>query len=354
MQIKKMACLLFLPNQTKSKYYEKNLLVCYVIITLSLASCGSSGYVYLNYPQKPEVLLPDGVDDIVVVNRSLTKQEDKRAETIEAITTGEIAGSDKLASDEAIKGVFDGLQNKSHIRIVVPDTLRIYGTGTRQTPDRLNWDNVAAICKAADADVLLVLENFDSNSDLIRSAVVEQVSSVITTGKPSTRLPVQARVDVRSYWRLYDPVTKTISDQFQQTYFMTFNLVNSLPPVNALSETAYAAGLDYINRFLPSYYRVKRDMYKKGKGRDKDRFEVGWRSAEVAKWQDAMDVWKGIVENGNRESAGRAALNIAVSYEVLGDTEMALEWAQRAYKDYGDKLSRDYAKVLLRRQKFEI
>ena len=348
-----MACLLFF-TKPNLNIMKKIYVVCSVIITLCLASCGSSGYVYLNYPQQAEVLLPDAVENIVVVNRSLTKDQDKRAETIEAITTGEIAGSDKLASDEAIKGVFQGMQNKSHIKMVVPDTLRIYGTGTRQTPDRLDWDKVAAICNTANADVLLVLENFDSNSDLIRSAVAEQVSSVITTGKPSSRLPVQTRINVQSYWRLYDPETKTISDQFQQTYFMNFNLVNNLPPLNALSETAYAAGLDYINPFLPSYYKVKRDMYKKGKGSDKDQFAAGWRSAEVAKWQDAMDLWKGIVEHGNRESAGRAALNIAVSYEVLGDTEMALQWAQRAYKDYGDTLSRDYAKVLLRRQRFEI
>jgi len=328
--------------------------LCVTIMTLCLTSCGSSGYVYLNYPQEPEVFLPEGASSIVVVNRSLTKEEDKQAEANEAIITGEIAGSDKLASDEAIKGVFDGIRDKSHIRIVMPDTMRIYGTGTRETPDILDWNKVAAICKAAGADVLLVLENFDSNSDLIRSAVVDQVSSVITTGKPTSRLPVQVRVNVKSYWRLYDPYTKTIIDQYQQTHYMNFNLVNSSAPINALPETAYAAGLDYINRFLPSYYRVKRDMYKKGKGSDKYLFDVGWRSAEVAKWQDAMAAWKDVVEVGNRKAAGRAALNIAVSYEVLGETDTALHWAQRAYRDYGDKLGRDYAKILLKRRRFEI
>ena len=346
--------IVFLTNETKSNKMKKIYFPCLMIIMLCLSSCGSSGYVHLNYPQAPQVFLPEGAHKIAVVNRSLTKESDKQSETMEAIRTGEIAGSDRLASDEAIKGVFDGIQNKSHINIVLPDTMRIYGTGTRQTPDKLPWEKVDAICKTSNADVLLVLENFDSNSDILRTAVVEQVSSVITTGKPSARLPVQARVNVRSYWRLYDPYTKTISDQFQQTYYMDFNLVNSLPPSNALQETAYAAGLNYIERFLPSYYRVKRDMYKKGKGSDKYRFEAGWRSAEVAKWQDAMAIWKGIVENGNRKSAGRAALNIAVSYEVLGDTESALQWAQRAYRDYGDKLSRDYAKILLRRKTFEL
>ncbi|MCR8668508.1 tetratricopeptide repeat protein [Aestuariibaculum sp. M13] len=324
------------------------------IMALSLTSCGTSGYVNLNYPQEPLVILPDNVSNVVLVNRSLTKDEDKNAETMEAITTGEVMGSDRIASDEAMKGVYDGIQNKSHIQIIMPDTLRLYGTGTRLTPELLPWDKVSEICEKSNADVLLVLENFDSNSDLIRSAMVDQVNAVITTGKPSARIPTGARVNVRSYWRLYDPYTKTIIDQFQQTHYMNFDLVNGVAPINALGETAYAAGFDYINRFLPSYYRVKRDMYKKGKGRDKDLFGAGWRSAEVAKWNDAIAAWKRIVdENPRSKSAGRAAHNIAVSYEVLGDTDLALQWAQRAYRDYGDKESRDYAKILLRRQRVE-
>tara|TARA_R110000868_G_scaffold291085_5_gene551467 strand:- start:18627 stop:19556 length:930 start_codon:yes stop_codon:yes gene_type:complete len=308
--------------------------------------------VNLNYPQEPEVILPEGINNILAVNRSLTKDGDKQSEKIESIVTGEIAGSDKLASDEAIKGVFDGIHNKSQFNIILPDTLRIYGTGTRQTPELLSWKRVSEMCNNSNADALLVLETFDSNSDLVRSAVTQQVSSVLINGKPSKLLPNQVRIDVKSYWRLYDPYTKTISDQYQQTFYMNFNLLNGLPPLGALPETAYAAGIDYIKRFLPSYYKVRRDMYKKGKGRDKNRFAAGWRSAEVAKWQDAIDIWKGIVENRG-SSAGMAALNIAVAYEVLGDTNLALQYAQLAYKDYGDKLSRDYAKILLKRKRLQ-
>ena len=264
-------------------------------------------------------------------------------------------GSDKLASDEAIKGVFDGINNHGYIKIIIPDSLRMYGTGTRSMPDLINWDKVSDICKSANADVLLALETFDSNSDIIKAAVVDQVNAVITTGKPSPRVPTRTRVNVKSYWRLYDPYTKTIIDQYQQTHYLNFDLINGAPPINALSETAYASGLDYINRFLPSYYRIKRDMYKKGKGNHKDLFDLGWRASEVAKWNEAIEAWKHLVDEYPRsKSAGRAALNIAVSHEVLGNTNSALQWAQRAYKDYGDKLARDYAKILLRRQRREI
>lgn len=324
----------------------------FTILLLIVSSCGSSGFVNLNYPREPQVLLPEGINNILVVNRSLTREGDKKSEKLESIVTGEIAGSDKLASDEAIKGAFDGIRNSNHIKIILADTLRIYGTGTRQMPELLNWKKVSEMCNNANADALLVLETFDSNTDLVRTAVAQQVSSVFVNGKPTQVLPQRVRVDVKSYWRLYDPHTKIISDQFSQTFYMNFNLVNGLPPVGALYETAYAAGIEYTTRFLPSYYKVRRDMYKKGKGRDKDHFSAGWRSAEVAKWHDAIAIWKDILENRG-SSAGMAALNIAVAYEVLGDTDLALQYAQLAYKDYGDKLSRDYAKILLRRKRLQ-
>jgi hypothetical protein len=332
---------------------KKRYLLYLILFMITFSSCSKYGFVHLNYPQAPEAYLPEGVNDIVVVNRSLTKEEDKQKKTIESIATGEIAGSDKMASDEAIKGVYDGIHGKSGTKIIIPKELRIYGTGTRETPKVLDWERVSDICESNRADALLVLETFDSNSDFLISAAADQLSSVLTTGKPSPRVPGQARIDIKCYWRLYDPNTKSIADQFQQTHYMTFDLVNGVPPLNALPETAYNAGQDYTRRFLPSYYRVKRDMYKKGKGSDKNKFKTGWRRAEVANWKGAIELWSGIAENANSKSAGRAALNIAVAHEVLGNTELALKWAQKAYEDYGDKLGRDYAKILLRRKNIE-
>ncbi len=321
-----------------------------VLLSLTIGSCSKYGYVRLNYPQAPSAYLPEGVTTVAVVNRSLTKEEDKQRRIIESVATAEVAGSDRLASDEAIKGVYDGIQGHGEIKIVTPQNSKEYGTGTRETPEVLSWERVTEICDSSEADVLLVLETFDSNSDLLFSAAAEQVSSVLNSGKPSGRIPTQARVNVRCYWRLYDPKSRTITDQFQQTYIMTFDVVGDIAPLDALPRTAYGAGMDYIQRYLPGYYTVSRQMYKKGKGNDKQVFRSGWRSAEVAQWENAIETWKRVVENGSRKSAGRAALDIAVACEVLGDTDQALTWARRSYEEFGNKLGREYAKVLLQRK----
>ncbi len=348
-----LACLLDYTHFQILTIMKKLRLFTYLVVCISLVSCASSGYVNLDYPQEPQLILSEDITNIAVVNRSLTKEEDASNKTLESIATGEVAGSDKLASDEAIKGIFDGIQNRGHFKVVIPSKTRLHGTGTRLTPEILDWDTVSEICATSEADVLLVLETFDSNSDFVFNTAMEQVTSVIQSGKPSGRIPSRARVNVKSYWRLYDPATKTIIDQFQQTHLMDFNLTDGTLPFTALPETAYDAGLQYFSRFFPSFYRVRRDMYKKGKGRDKRLFDAGWRRTEVANWKEAIEVWTEIANNPSSKSAGRAAYNIAVAHEVLGNTDLALEWAQRSYQDYDDKMARDYAKVLLRRKRWE-
>ena len=73
----------------------------------------------------------------------------------------------------------------------------------------------------------------------------------------------------------------------------------------------------------------------------------------MANWQEAIEIWEEVLESANTKTAGRACLNIAVAYEVLEDTDQALEWAKRSYEEYKDKLGKDYAKVLLQRKTLE-
>ena len=181
-----------------------------LIAALVFTGCSKYGYVSLNYPLAPEAYLPDEVSSIAVVNRSLTSEEDEDGKLIEAITTAEVAGSDRLASDECIKGVSDGIIELKDAELVIPGKLRMYGTGTREVPELLDWDLVAEICDSEGADVLLVLETFDSNTDLLLSAATEQISSIIATGTLKPSAPGRVNMNVACYWRLYDPLTKRI------------------------------------------------------------------------------------------------------------------------------------------------
>ena len=160
-------------------------------------------------------------------------------------------------------------------------------------------------------------------------------------------------MNVDAYWRLYDPGTRRIVDQYQHNSFMTFATVGGVPPPDALPRAAYDAGVAYIDRYLPGSYRVKRQLYKRTSGAAKQQFIAGYRRTEVANWDGAIELWEELTDDPKPKTAGRACLNMAVANEVKGNTLPALAWAQKSYEFYNDKLGRDYAKILLRRKRIE-
>lgn len=327
-------------------------IIIMALLALVATGCSKYGYVSLSYPIEPEVYLPESVHSIAIVNRSITDEDAKDAKVLEAIMSTEI-GSDYLASDACIKGVYDAIVKLPQTELIIPAELRMLGTGTQEIPELLEWDLVEEICRKEGADVLLVLETFDSDTDLLLKTTTEQISSILSTGKPKTSPPSQVKMNVSAYWRLYDPGTRRIVDQYQHSDYVTLNTSGGILPPEALPLTAYDAGRAYIERYLPDSYRVKRELYKKTGGAAKHQFKAGYRRAEVANWDGAIELWEPFTDDPKRKTAGRACLNVAVANEVLGHTGPALDWAQKSYELYNDKLGRDYAKTLLKRKRIE-
>jgi tetratricopeptide (TPR) repeat protein len=115
----------------------------------------------------------------------------------------------------------------------------------------------------------------------------------------------------------------------------------------AVNQTSYEAGAIYGERISPSYYTITREFYNKPK-RNRN-LSAGVRKSEVADWTGAIDSWTKALSDRKRKVARRAAYNIAVGYEVLGDLQKAKEWAAKAYTEYGEKMASDYFNQLVYR-----
>lgn len=318
---------------------------------ITLSGCSKYGYVNVKYPVAPQAYFPEHVKTIALVNRSFSSAADKQKSILESIATAEIAGSDKLASDECLMAVYDNGNGQAGVNFVIPSKSKLQRKGSRETPELLEWRMVKQLCDSSKADALLVLETFDSNSDFLINTALDKLGTVLNGGTPTTSLPNNVQVDVLVFWRLYDPSTQKIVDQHQWKSYLNYQRVGSqytMPPPDVLRNTAYNAGSDYIGRFLPTYYTVKRDMYKTTKGDYKHRFEAAFRRTEVANWEAAITDWIAIANSADPETAGRACFDIAVSYEVLGDNDKALEWAKRSYEEYGNKMGKEYVDELMR------
>lgn len=340
----------------------RKVLLLLLVASVWASGCSKYGSVRLKYPTPPKAVLPPYIHNIAIINRSLTADKDKVSSTMETVLTGEIPGLDKRASDKCLNGVYDYIRDwksngfywnsyiDSSINIFIPSQTRFYGTGTREQPQLLDWKIVKQVCDSVKSDALLVLETFNSQTDVLLTEVKKEITGILETGRPVIPTPShQIKMSVATFWRLYDPSTQKIIDEYQFTYYRTFagqGMLSALPPPGALQEAAYAAGQDYIQRFLPGYYYITRTMYKRGKGAEKQSFKKAFRHSSVADWNGAMQIWQELTNSNRRKNAGRACLNMAVACEVMGRYDEAFQWAQKSYVDYRNQLGRDYANQL--------
>ncbi len=314
----------------------------YFLIAGSLAFTGCSKYAMIsfNYPLPPEVALPENVKTIAIVNRSLTAKDDKPGKIIEAVITGELEVSDRKASEQAIFGVADRVRENPDFQCVIPAENKLTGSGTRDMPPPIEWNKVEEICHSSNADALLALEVFDSNSDLLLPGILKKPTPAVD----------ERNFNIVMQWRMYDPASRQITDQYEcrrQLSFQSDGNHLTVPP-KALHGAAYSGGQEYIERFLPGFLIVQRTVFKKGKREDKRSFEVAYRRVETHDWEGAAKTWTEIISHNDYVNTGRACLNMAVYCEAIGDLDEAIVWARKAYVDFGIRQGRDYESALRR------
>jgi tetratricopeptide (TPR) repeat protein len=179
------------------------------------------------------------------------------------------------------------------------------------------------------------------------------VESKDAAGKILTRLEYKATgIAVINFGvRLYDAVNQVIMDEYQTTHRLNFEaqggtlqaaLNQMLNKVEAIKRASYDAGFIYGQRITPTYYKVTRYFF----DRPKKALGEGVRYSEVADWKGAINSWMKVVEGDDRKDAGKAAYNIAVAWEVLGELEKAKEWAARSHTEFREKDADEYYKML--------
>ncbi|MBK7407805.1 MAG: hypothetical protein IPJ40_06825 [Saprospirales bacterium] len=157
---------------------------------------------------------------------------------------------------------------------------------------------------------------------------------------------------------MYDPSTKVIEDEFSvhldESYSATGDQerqarANLPDPVSRSFDLSYRAGQRYGMRIAPVWITVSRSFFAKGKGVHKDAMQQAARLADSDKWEEAAKIWTTLVSTADIKNAGRAAHNLAVANERLGQLEKAVEWAEKAWLELGNKSSKNYLGVLRQR-----
>jgi hypothetical protein len=331
---------------------KKNLLMFCCICSICFASCKSNAYLSVMKPAR--VSLGPEIKSIAVVNR--TVPENKLVNTIEGILTGEFLGQDRQGVQRTIQGIHSVLRNSPNLDAVIANE-EMKGSGSGGTfPVPLSWEVVEELCNKYRVDAILCVETYDSDFIVTRGTKVVDKKDKDGKVVKVTEYYAEGIATVKIGIRVYDPYKRTIADQAHHTdnkrWYASGRsvqqaLIQLIDSKMAMQEVSYAIGKYYGSRISPSWVRVSREFYRKPKSNTY--LAQGGRRADVGDWQGALESWLRASESHKRKVAGRAAVNVALGYEVLGELEEARAWAMRSFTDYGNKTGRTYSNILRNR-----
>jgi hypothetical protein len=312
----------------------------------------SSAWVKLTLIRPSEFVSPDNVKAIAIIDRNI--QEETTRNKLEQIVTGEAFHQDDQAINRITEGFIEACSGTNRFQ-PVRTTERFKSNGTKTSfPTPLDWNTVTDICNKYQTDALLSIEIFDTDFILTNSPVKINTKDNYGNVLPRVEFKATGVAVINVGIRLYDAANRVILDEYQTTRRLNFDAqtvtlqdaVNKLlDKVEAVNRASFDAGFIYGQRITPTYYQVTRYFF----NNPKKKLGSGVRYSEVADWQSAINEWMKVVENGKRKHAGRAAFNIAVAYEVLGDLERAKIWAARSHTEFEEKEADEYYKMLTAR-----
>jgi Family of unknown function (DUF6340) len=325
-----------------------------LIAVTALISCKTQ-QLYLSVVEPAPVTLPSYIKNVGVINRSIPSDKTKGLDILDKALSLEGVNLDKDGAMESIRGLSDELEHNARFNeIKTLNDVEFRTSALTDFPTPLTWEIVEQVCRESGTDALFSLEKFDTDTHLNYSSRKTELKTPLGN-IPALEHQANMETLVKTGWRIYDPGSKLILDEYiyNESVNFTGRGINPLVAASALvgrkdavNQVSNKAGHGYALRIIPFQVRVMRDYYVKGT----NNFKIARRKAQVGKWDEAGQLWEKETANPSVKIAGRACYNMAIINEINGDLDSALKWAQKSYEDTNKKLSLRYVHILQYRQ----
>jgi hypothetical protein len=322
----------------------------FLCIALACVSCSSTNLMSLSVMKPAPVSLPAEIKTVAVVNRTQVSQATQGIDAVHKVLSLESNDLQKAGAKASMDGLSDELLKNNRFTDVKSLNLDLRSYGAGVFPSALPWDSVDRICGQSNTDALFSLELFDAESK-INYGVTPANINVGLASIPAVEHHVNMTTSVKTGWRIYDPATRTIIDEFVLNRDISSSASGINPAVaasalngriEAVKDVSTQAGQAYAARILPYWIRVSRDYFVGGN----ENFKTAKRKAQSGNWDGAAAIWKQETGDPDRTLAGRACYNMAIISEINGNLDEAIQWAQKSYEDYKIRLALDYLNVL--------
>jgi hypothetical protein len=327
----------------------------FICISLACYSCNPTNLMSLSVLEPAPVSIPPNIKKVAVVNRSQASDATKTIDAIHKALSLETNDLQTAGANASIQGLTDELMKNNRFTEVKPLNgiqLRSFGAGV--FPSALLWDSVEKICRESNTDALFSLELFDTESKLNYAASPTNVNIGLAT-LSAIGQHVNMTTFVKTGWRIYDPSTRNILDEYIIARDISFSGSGIDPAVaasaligrkEAVKQVGSKAGEAYACRIVPYWIRVSRDYFVSGDGN----FKTARRKAQSGNWDGAAQIWQEETKSSDGKLAGRACYNMAIISEINGDLDGAIQWAQKSYENYNIRLALHYVNILRNRK----
>lgn len=334
----------------------KKLLLSLIIGAALLSSCSATNKMYLSVKEPAKVPLRSDIKKIGVLDRSSIPQQNKTVNKIDQILTLEGTEMDSLGRIRQVESVKNKIQNNKTIESVKiisnSDFLNVNPMGFGVALDQ---STVKQLCIENEVDAIVALEYFDTDARAKFDVRNYEANGPLGIKVPMVEQIVKIYTDVKSGWRIYDSMYVEPIDQstYKVPLVSTGRGVSPMVAFNTIKnrksrvlQECNTIGVNQGTRIQPFFVRVSRDYYVRGS----QRFKIGQRMAQTGNWDGAREQWKLELTNPKGKIAGRAHYNMAISSEINGHLDDAIEYASKGYEYYEDKLCLRYVKILRARK----
>jgi len=323
-----------------------------------LGACTATNQLTMSVKQPAKISISSDVTRIGLINRSIPTEGNKSLDKIDKILSLEGLKLDKLGSNAALNGLKSELERSGRFESgTLINNLESIRKGLGVFPAQLSWDEIDAICKANNVDVIFSLEYYDTNATINYEQKMVSIPNPLGVKANIPGHKVTIRTALNNGWRVYDPDTKYVLDKTSykdNTIVSVGEGINPFKAVEAIAgrkesviQTSNTLGNTYGLNIKSLTKRVTRNYYVKGT----HNFEIGQRRAQTGDWNGAAKLWKQELSNSDSKIAGRAHYNMAIINEINGDLDQAMEYAKKSYTDYENKDALRYINILKYRKK---
>lgn len=319
-----------------------------IVSLVLLTSCSGIRNMQVQVMRPAEITIDPSIQHMALLNRSVPAS----GTTLESAVSGERPAQDKELSQECVRGLTETLNTSP--RFVIKRVETAMSSADPQSlsfGQQLSWEMVDSICAAQGVEAIMVLEYFDTDFSVLNpgATAAAAVGSVLNG---SGEVEARGTATAAAGFRVYVPKTKSIVYEDRFTYRKSWSQRSNNPvdavaklikPNQALMDVSYITGTEFAMAIVPLYYWEHRDMYKGKKGE----MERGERQALAKDWEAAIKTWEGVYDSETKSKIrARAAFNVALGYEVMGQLETAQQWVQKAYVEDGKDAALNYSNIL--------